>query len=114
MMLTFCWLDAECCLVQYERGRIQSEEVGMVFRRGDERDGVGVEQRSVVIFRFGERLTCGNTNYSLRIRKPASQQILPQSHKSPSGVDGNIGSQYGVNLPSVSWAGESQHDSSSS
>lgn len=59
VMLTSCWLDAECCLVQYGRGRIQSEEVSTVFGRADERDGEGVERRSAVIFTFRERFVCG-------------------------------------------------------
>lgn len=108
VMLTFRWLDAESCLVQYERGRIQSKQVGMVFGRADKRDGEGVERRSAAIFLRGETQTISG------ILKPTRQHLLPQSHKSPSGVDGNFGKQRGANLTSVFWVGESRHDSSSS
>lgn len=112
VMLTFCWLDAECRLVEYEQGRIQSNKVGMVFGWADERNSDGVEQRSTVIYKFGERFACGNP--ISRIQKPTSQQYLPPSQESPSGVDGKFGQQHGANLMSVSWAGEIRTDSSSS
>lgn len=60
VMLTFGWLDAECHLVEYEQGRIQLNKVGMVFSRADERNSKGVEGRSTVIYKFGERFACGN------------------------------------------------------
>lgn len=71
VMLTFCWLDAECCLVQYRRGRVQSEEVSKVFGRADERDGEGVERRPA--FPHSEKDLFADTQAISRIGKHTSQ-----------------------------------------